>query len=103
LEGTVIDLERFHHQAHLQAALDIGLKLSLEEAIRKIPHFVGGPDETVAYALVYYLIDFSMSFLEIIFIGTNQSHTATSYIYIESYPNGSYLESSKSWLYIQNQ
>jgi beta-phosphoglucomutase len=48
LEGTLINLEPLHHLAHLQAAADVGIKLSRPQAIKKLPHFVGGPDEQVA-------------------------------------------------------
>jgi len=48
LEGTIVDLEVFHHKAHLRAAKDQGVHLSLESAIETIPHFIGGPDEVIA-------------------------------------------------------
>jgi HAD superfamily hydrolase (TIGR01509 family) len=48
LEGTLIDIEWAHWQAHLEAAASFGLHLSLEEAIGTIPSFVGGPDEAIA-------------------------------------------------------
>ncbi len=48
LEGTIIDLEPLHHLAHLRAAADIGVILSWQEAVERLPHFVGGPDEEVA-------------------------------------------------------
>jgi len=55
LEGPVVDFERKgHHAAHLKCAKVIGLTLTIEEAIQKIPHFLGGPDEAIAedlYAL----------------------------------------------------
>ncbi|MDD5012041.1 MAG: HAD-IA family hydrolase [Candidatus Nanoarchaeia archaeon] len=47
LEGTVVDLERFHHNAHLEVCRAVGLNISLTEAIEKIPHFVGGPDNKI--------------------------------------------------------
>lgn len=46
LEGTVVDVEAAHHQAHLHVARDIGLTIALEEALT-IPYFIGGPDEKV--------------------------------------------------------
>lgn len=52
LEGTVIDVEKVHHQAHLLSAKDIGLDLSLEEGFALISHFIGGPDEKVAEEIV---------------------------------------------------
>lgn len=50
LEGPTVDLEREgHHAGHLRAAEEtVGLVLTLEEAIKDLPHFLGGPDEAVA-------------------------------------------------------
>lgn len=48
LEGPVIDVEFAHHGAHISAAADVGVKLSIEECFEKIPHFIGGPDEKIA-------------------------------------------------------
>lgn len=48
LEGTLIDLESIHHEAHLLAAADFGLFLTWREAFDSLPHFIGGPDEIVA-------------------------------------------------------
>lgn len=48
LEGTIVDVESLHHFAHLRAAGDIGVNLSWQEALERLPHFVGGPDEEVA-------------------------------------------------------
>jgi len=48
LEGTIIDLEYLHWQGHLAAAREFGIHMELEEAIKYIPHFVGGPDEAIA-------------------------------------------------------
>ena len=47
LEGTLVDLEKFHHTAHLRAAEKAGLSLTLDEAIVKLPHFIGGPDSVI--------------------------------------------------------
>ena len=47
-EGPLVNIELVHHRAHILAAEDAGLQLSTEGAIRKIPHFIGGPDEAVA-------------------------------------------------------
>ena len=44
LEGTLIDVEIAHHRAHLAIAKELGLHLTLKEAIYKIPSFVGGLD-----------------------------------------------------------
>ena len=52
LEGTIIDMEPLHHLAHLQAAADVGVILSWQEAIEHLPHFVGGPDEEVAAEII---------------------------------------------------
>ncbi|HLW98693.1 MAG TPA: HAD family phosphatase [Candidatus Acidoferrales bacterium] len=51
LEGTLVDLESAHHLGHLDAAAEVGLDLSLEEAVRDIPAFVGGPDIEIAKAI----------------------------------------------------
>lgn len=48
LEGTVVDLEWAHWRGHLAAAKEIGLELTLEDAVKKIHHFIGGPDEKIA-------------------------------------------------------
>ncbi|VVB83568.1 Phosphoglycolate phosphatase [uncultured archaeon] len=47
LEGTIVDLEKLHHDAHLELFRRVGLNLSIEEAISKIEHFVGGPGEKI--------------------------------------------------------
>jgi HAD superfamily hydrolase (TIGR01509 family) len=48
LEGTIIDLEALHRAAHLKVAADVDVRLSMEEAIERLPHLIGGPDEEVA-------------------------------------------------------
>lgn len=52
LEGTLVDLEAAHHEGHLLAARELGLSLSLDQAMREIPSFVGGPDRAIARELV---------------------------------------------------
>jgi len=47
LEGTCINIEYAHHQAHLLAAQDAGVELTIESAISKLPHLIGGPHEDV--------------------------------------------------------
>ena len=47
LEGTLVDLEKFHHDAHLEVARKAGLNLTLDEAISSLPHFIGGPDSAI--------------------------------------------------------
>lgn len=44
LDGTLVDLERFHHEALLRAARDVGVELTWDQALARLPHFVGGPD-----------------------------------------------------------
>ena len=44
LEGTLVDVELAHHRAHIAVASELGLHLTIEEAISTIPSFVGGPD-----------------------------------------------------------
>jgi beta-phosphoglucomutase len=51
LEGTLVDLERQHHLGHLAAARELGLKLSLGEALQQLQSFLGGPDKMVAKEL----------------------------------------------------
>ena len=48
LDGTLVDLERFHHEAMLRAASEAGVGLSWDEALVRLPHFIGGPDVRVA-------------------------------------------------------
>lgn len=54
LEGTVVDMEPAHHEAHIQAAEVIGVKLTLERCLdgKTVPHFIGGPDRDVAEDIV---------------------------------------------------
>lgn len=47
LEGTIINIENIHHQAHILAAKDAGLTLTLLQCFEKIPHFIGGPNEKI--------------------------------------------------------
>jgi beta-phosphoglucomutase len=51
LEGTLVDVEEAHHLAHLEVAETLGLRLTLAEARRTIPAFVGGGDDRVAAAI----------------------------------------------------
>ncbi|MEK7641186.1 MAG: HAD family phosphatase [Patescibacteria group bacterium] len=50
LEGTIVDMEPAHHEAHIQAAKVIGVELTLEKCLdgKTVPHFIGGPDRAVA-------------------------------------------------------
>lgn len=48
LEGTVVDVEEAHHKGHLAAAKDVGVNLTIDTALKLIPHFIGGPDEKIA-------------------------------------------------------
>jgi beta-phosphoglucomutase len=48
LDGTLVDLERFHHESLLRAAREVGVELTWEQARQRIPHFIGGPDAVVA-------------------------------------------------------
>jgi beta-phosphoglucomutase len=47
LEGTVIDVEKAHHEGHVAAAAEVGVNITLDEAFKKLPHFIGGPDEAI--------------------------------------------------------
>ncbi|HEU5427008.1 MAG TPA: HAD family phosphatase [Actinocrinis sp.] len=51
LDGTLVDLERFHHEAWLRAARQAGAELTWQQARRQLPNFIGGPDERVAAQL----------------------------------------------------
>lgn len=46
-EGDILNVEEAHHKAHLRVMGDHGLCISLEEAIKMFPHFIGGPDRTL--------------------------------------------------------
>lgn len=48
LDGTLVDLERFHHEAWLRAARDVGVELTWKQAFQRLPNFIGGPDARVA-------------------------------------------------------
>ena len=48
LEGTIVDVEEAHHAGHLAAAKEVGLDWSFQDAISKLPSFVGGGDEAIA-------------------------------------------------------
>ncbi len=48
LDGTLIDLEPLHHAAHLEAAREVGVYLTWQQAFERINWFVGGPDERVS-------------------------------------------------------
>lgn len=43
LEGTSVNLEPYHHKAHLLTLEEVGRPMELKEAIASIPHFIGGP------------------------------------------------------------
>lgn len=48
LVGTVIDVEFAHHHGWLHAAAEkIGVILSIEDAIERVHHFIGGPDHKI--------------------------------------------------------
>jgi beta-phosphoglucomutase len=48
LEGTIINLEKYHRRAHLLAAAEHGIRLTSSTGIKQIPNFIGGPDRVVA-------------------------------------------------------
>lgn len=48
LEGPLVNMEPLHHGGHIAAAKDVGLRLTIDECLAKIPHFIGGPDEKIA-------------------------------------------------------
>ncbi len=62
MEGTVVNVEPAHHNGWLNAAREIGVNLTIEEAIEKVPHFIGGPDPDIVkelFALAPYPPRFS--------------------------------------------
>lgn len=48
LEGTIVDVEKAHHQGWIESAREVGLTLSLDDCFRRLDHFIGGPDVEVA-------------------------------------------------------
>lgn len=49
LEGTCVDLEELRHTAHLVTAeRQFGISLAWRDAVARIEHFIGGPDDKVA-------------------------------------------------------
>jgi len=48
LEGAIVDVEEAHHQGHLAVARDVGVHLTIDSALKKIPHFIGGPNTKIA-------------------------------------------------------
>ena len=51
LEGTVVDVEKAHHLGHIRAAEEFGVTLTLDDCFRLLPHFIGGPDDQVAWEI----------------------------------------------------
>lgn len=51
LEGTIVDVEKAHHEAHLMAAKAVGLNLTIHEALDTLPYFIGGPDQKIYEAI----------------------------------------------------
>ena len=47
LEGTVVDVEAAHHNAHFATAAEVGVEINTDNAFRLLPHFIGGPDSKV--------------------------------------------------------
>lgn len=64
LEGTVVDVEKAHHKGHLAAAADAGVPLTMDEALQRLPHFIGGPDIAIVTE-IWQISDKRMSFEEI--------------------------------------
>lgn len=59
LEGTVVDMEPAHHEAHIRAAAAIGVHLTMDRCLdgKTLPHFIGGPDEAIAKEVVALISD----------------------------------------------
>lgn len=51
LEGTVVDVERAHHDAFLRLCCEIGNPMTFEEALVRVPGFIGGGDNVIAARL----------------------------------------------------
>ncbi len=65
LEGTVVDLEKFHWQGHILAAEKAGVKIGdFDEMFRVLPHSIGGPDRRVAEE-IFELSDKNLSVKDI--------------------------------------
>jgi len=47
LEGTVVDVEKAHHNAHFATAAEVGVEINTDTAFQRLPHFIGGPDSKV--------------------------------------------------------
>lgn len=47
LEGPVVNVEPAHHGGWLRAAREIGVDLTIDQAIERVPHFIGGPDTDI--------------------------------------------------------
>ncbi len=48
LEGTIVDVERIHFDAFVLAAEEVGITISVEGIVAKIPHAIGGGDQLIA-------------------------------------------------------
>ncbi len=60
MEGTIVDAEIAHHQAHREAAREVGVILSIEDCVARLPHFIGGPDEEVAKDIAKLGVDLGL-------------------------------------------
>lgn len=65
LEGTIVNLEKFHFQAFVLAAAEAGLSLTFESIVEKIPHALGGGDKRICQG-IYNLSDGKMSVMQIL-------------------------------------
>ena len=48
LEGTIVDLERYHFETFVCAAADLGVRLTVTEIFEKIPMAIGGGEQLIA-------------------------------------------------------
>jgi beta-phosphoglucomutase len=55
LEGTVINLEKFHFDAFILAAAEFGLNLTFESLARQIPYAIGGGDKRISRGIAELL------------------------------------------------
>ncbi len=51
LEGPIIDMEKFHFEAFIRAAAELGLSLTFESIVEQIPYALGGGDRRVSQGI----------------------------------------------------
>lgn len=51
LEGTVVDVEFAHHRAFLMVCAEIGHPMTFDQALERVPGFIGGGDNIISAKL----------------------------------------------------